>query len=409
MHICIISPGHLSTNPRLVKEATTLKQAGYRISIVCGKYSRPWSEADERIRPSFDDVHPVRFGRSEASKQTYLRQAIVHRLARITGARFSFPWAMENGHAPVVSDLMRATQQVRADLYIAHYIAALPAAAKAATRYNAIFAFDAEDFHLGDRPDTPENQLDNKFVESIERRYLPRAAYVTAASPLMADAYAAKYNIPRPVVVLNAFPKGGAPSSPSEQGTAAPSPSLYWFSQTIGPGRGVETAIEAISMSRLGVHLFVRGLGNPDYLASLRRLAHKVGVQERLHFLPLAAPDEMEILGAEFDAGYIGELNLTANRQIALTNKTFSYLTSGLAIVASDIPSHRQISDELGEAITLFKMGDSVDLAHSLDALLGDGPRLTAARRRAWELGQGVFSWEVQQERLLQVVRSVIG
>ena len=55
--------------------------------------------------------------------------------------------------SPFTGPLTAAAKRVPADLYIAHYPAALPAAAIAARRHGALYAFDAEDFHLGDLPD----------------------------------------------------------------------------------------------------------------------------------------------------------------------------------------------------------------------------------------------------------------
>ena len=34
--ICLVSPGHVASNPRLVKEANSLLQAGYEVRVVAG-------------------------------------------------------------------------------------------------------------------------------------------------------------------------------------------------------------------------------------------------------------------------------------------------------------------------------------------------------------------------------------
>ena len=49
-----------------------------------------------------------------------------------------------------VAGLHAAACAVPADLYIAHYVAALPAAGAAAQRHGALLGFDAEDFHSGE-------------------------------------------------------------------------------------------------------------------------------------------------------------------------------------------------------------------------------------------------------------------
>lgn len=407
--ICLISPGHLSSNPRLVKEALALEGAGYEVSVIHGRYTKWGAENDVPIARQIGKTLAVPFGPIETSRGTYLRQNIERHSAKaLVKAGLTARRICESAHHPIVRGLISAAMAEPADLYIAHYLAALPAAAHAAGRHGAIFAFDAEDFHLGDLPDLPEHELEKKIIWLIEGRYLSRAAYVTAASPMIAEAYAATYGIPLPTTVRNVFPRKNGVSAPSLRGTAQPGPSLYWFSQTIGPGRGLEVAIAAISRAASKPHLFLRGTINGAYREALCNIASKAGVGELLHFLAPAAPEELERLGADFDIGFVGEIPHTANRKIALTNKLFSYALSGLPIVASDIPAHRAIMDEFGPAISLFCANDPLELADAIDALLLDASRLAAARMHAWRLGQQRLNWEAEQVRFLNTVENAL-
>jgi glycosyltransferase involved in cell wall biosynthesis len=403
--ICLISPGHLSTNPRLVKEALALKGAGFEVSVIHGRYQNWGAENDGPIARSIGKTLAVPFGPFETSRGSYLRQNIERHWAKVlVKANLSNPQIFERAHHPIVRDLVRAALEEPADLYIAHYVAALPAAARAAERHCAIFAFDAEDFHLGDLPDLPEHKLEKKIIQTIEGRYLSQAAYVTAAAPMIAEAYVATYGITLPKTVLNVFPRQNGASAPSVKGTVQPGPSLYWFSQTIGSGRGLEVAIEAISRARSKPHLYLRGAANPAYREALSDIASEAGVGKRLHFLAPAAPEELERLGAVYDLGFVGETPQTANRKIALTNKLFSYVLGGLPILASDIPAHREILEGFGPAMSLFNVNDPEDLARAIDDFLLNPSQLAIARDHAWRLGQERFNWEVEQVGFLQTV-----
>lgn len=404
--ICLISPGHLSTNPRLVKEALSLKYAGFEVTVIHGRFNQWGAENDVAIAREIGSTTAVPFGPVAASRVTYLRQNIIRHGAKLlvrTGR--SCPTVVETSHHPIVQDIIAATLAQPADLYIAHYVAALPAAAKAAQRYGTLYAFDAEDFHLGVLSDSPENVPEKETVRAIERRYLPGAAYVTAASPLIAEAYAESYGITLPTTILNVFPKRNAPPASSPGGTAQPGPSLYWFSQTIGPGRGLETAVEAISRAASKPHLYLRGIAAPGYRERLCGLALKAGIADRLHFLEAAAPDELERLGSAYDLGFIGELPETINRRIALTNKLFSYILGGLPILASNIPAHSAIAPDFGPAMGLYAVHDPLSLASAIDAILLDPARLAEARAHAWRLGQDQHNWDREQTRFLETVR----
>lgn len=403
--VCLISPGHLSTNPRLVKEALSLREAGYEVTVVHGQFAAWGTEHDAPIAQEIGNIRSVPFGRDRASDATYLKQTVLRHAAR-TLARVGLTNAslVEAAHHPIVRDLAAVASSVPAELYVAHYVAALPAALRAARRRGALFAFDAEDFHPGDLPEAPEHALEKKLIGMIEGRCLPAAAYVTAASPMIAQAYANVYGIALPSTILNVFPKRNAPAGPTRGGNARPGPSIYWFSQTIGPGRGLETALEAIARAASKPHFYLRGTPAAGYEQQLRALSQRAGVADRLHFLEPAAPDELERLGGAFDVGYIGELPETLNRRIALTNKLFSYLLGGIPFLASDIPSHRMIADDFGPAMTLFSVNDAQSLSAAMDAILLDPERLAGARAHAWNLGQERFNWDQERAKLLALV-----
>jgi glycosyltransferase involved in cell wall biosynthesis len=140
-------------------------------------------------------------------------------------------------------------------------------------------------------------------------------------------------------------------------------------------------------------------------IAAAPLFAAEAGAGERLHILPPAPPSEMERLAADYDIGFVGETGHTANRQIALTNKLFSYLLAGLPCVMSDIPAHRQISHEVDAVASLFTPDDPEALSNALDRFLLDSAKFAAARRSAFELGQRRFNWDVEKRQLIDLAR----
>ena len=401
--ICIVTPGQLGSNPRVVKEANALVEAGHVVTVICTKVLASVEPRDRAVMATVRfKVHRIAFGQGLGWR--------IDRLVQIAARRAFALWPSralaERAISPMTRRLGQAARRESADLYIAHYPPALPAAARAAAHHGARFAFDAEDFHTGDLPDAPEYATEASVIATIERSHLPAAVHVTAASPGIADAYAQAYGIARPSVVLNTFPKVLAPDRPAQQGTR---PSLYWFSQTLGPGRGLETLIEAVVQSRLKPHVHLRGMPSAGYAEALTTLASDLGIADRLHLLDPIEPDLLERAAAGHAIGYVGELAETRNRQIALTNKLFSYLSSGLAVIASDIPAHRAIAVDLGDAIRLFPTGDAAALAACIDDWLADPARLQAARISAWTLGQSRFSWETDKATLVSRVSESLG
>jgi glycosyltransferase involved in cell wall biosynthesis len=405
----LITPGHLATNPRIVKEADALSEAGFDVTVITGDYLDWGRKADKEFvgRPWRID-RKVAFG-PLAPKARYVIQTVRRHFARILAKLgLRLPALIEFAQHSVSRDLIRVAKSVSADLYIAHYVAALPAAARAAARYGTKFAFDAEDFHLGDFPDNAEFNFERMLVRTIEQRYLRGCAYLTAASPGIAEAYSSAYGLAMPTVVLNVFPKLQAPKMPTPAGTAVPGPSLYWFSQTIGPDRGLETVLEALSLSLARPHLYIRGHLAQAFSVELKRLTSKFGVTEQVHFLDLAPPSEMARLASAYDMGFVSETGTTRNRKIALTNKLFSFLLAGVPVAASAIPAHKQFFDS-NDPVFLYEPTDSKGLAMTIDQYLLDRSRLKNMRQLAWRLGQDRYNWDNEKYNLLAVVGTTLG
>jgi glycosyltransferase involved in cell wall biosynthesis len=402
--VSIVTPGQIGSNPRVVKEAQALHEAGCEVSVIS---TRTLDLVEPRDLALMRRI-PWRLERID------LRSRLRWRLLRagLLGARCAhlatgLAQSADVAFSAFTRPLRRAALETPADLYVAHYPAALPAAAAAARKYGTRYAYDAEDFHLGDWPNDPAYDIERRLVGEIEGRYLPDCAYVTAASPGIADAYAEAYGIERPRVVLNAFPLHRASPSPTSRGTAQPGTSLYWFSQTIGPDRGLECAVRAIGFAQTRPHLYLRGTVANGYTEKLTALAQSAGARGRLHLLPPDEPDKMERLAAAYDAGLCGEPATTRNNEIALSNKLFTYLLAGIPPLMSDTQAHCRFAAEAGITELIYRREDPAALADLLDRFLGDAAPLAASRALAWRLGQERYNWERERGQLVEVVARV--
>lgn len=409
--ICLVTTGHPSTNPRLVKEANALTAAGHVVRVVAAKFLRWADAADAEFAGRPWAVSYVHFGEVAAGwERPYrrVRRAVARRAVSILGPR---PGLTELALHYVVPELARMAAREPADLYIAHNLAALPAAFRAARRHGARLGFDAEDFHRGELPDHEAGSVTDRLVRWTEARYIPRCDYVTAASEGIASAYAEELGIPKPAVVRNVFPWRDREVALPESERTAEKPegtvSLYWFSQTIGPERGLEDAIVALAALPEPVVLTLRGRWADGYEAELNVLAARHGVGRRVRYLPPAPPGEMVARAACHDVGLALEQPLTRNRQLCVTNKIYTYLLGGLPAVATDTAGQRAACCEAPEATRLVPPGDAQALARAVANLL-EGPSVRAEARRAAERAARTLNWDVEQNVFLEQVHRVL-
>ena len=399
--ICIVTPSALGSNPRVVKEADALAAAGYGVTVIS---LRTLDEVDALD----DDVLGAARWRSV---RLDFRSGAARRLPRALQVAalnifrlFTSRQAARIAISPYATALTRAAKRSPADLYIAHYPGALPAAQAAAAAHDARFSFDAEDFHPGEITDP----LQSRVLHSVEAETLPHCAYVTAASPGIAEAYAERYSIGAPAVLLNVFPLSEAPDGPSIAGSTKPGPSIYWVSQTIGPNRGLECAIKALAKTRTEPHLYLRGSISESFSRDLKLLSISVGLGDRIHFLPAGAPSEMAKLATKFDIGLASEPAFSQNNNIALSNKIFTYLLAGLPVILSRTSGQELFARQIADAVSVYEAENPDDLALRIDEFLSDSSRLENLRSKAYNSAQTLFNWEFESEKLVRLVERAL-
>lgn len=401
--VCIVSPGNLASNPRVLKEADALHGAGYDVTAVVCDYNETLRQADDEIEAAAP-WKVIRVPRSPNEGATARLAAALAKLLSATGIAVPVGVAACSARAPVAA-LMRRAREVPADLYVAHYVAALPAAAMAARQNGALLGFDAEDFHSGEGTGAPGDAFRVKMIEIVERAALPACAHVTAAAPLIGKAYVTRYGIADPATVLNVFPLSMAPTEPRPVRAQEGAPTLraYWFSQTIGLDRGLQAFIQAMARATTRVTLDIRGSNRWGHGDALMTLAASLGLADRVKLLPMAAPGEMVRLAADYDIGLSLETEVSENRRICLTNKIFTYLLAGVPVIMSDTPAQRLLAADLGRAARICTLADPAGLASTLDALAVPSA-FAEASEAAWRLGRERYNWDREQAVLLQSV-----
>ncbi|HVZ65436.1 MAG TPA: hypothetical protein VG936_12760 [Lacunisphaera sp.] len=405
--ICLITPGHLASTPRLLKEADALVAAGYRVHVVAGRHYEPVDPLDQEVlaaAPWACTRIDYRGGAGAFVRKLGRRAA---RLLLGRTRRGGVRLAAVAHHAETLR-LARAAAIVPADLYLGHCLAGLAAAALAAGARPAACGFDAEDFHDAETEAAVADPADMAAARILHARLLPRCRHFTAASPLIARHYREAYGVDA-TVVLNVFPLAQAPATPVAPGpiTLQRPARIYWFSQTVGPGRGLEAVVAVLARMQTPVELELRGFASPDYVARLNTLARREGLARPVRFLVPGPAAAMARLAAGADLGLSTEESTPLNRDLCLTNKIFVYLLAGVPQLLSPTSAQQALAPELGPAALLADLGQPEATARELDAFFADPPRVQAARTHAWQLAKSKFCWDVEREKFLASVRGV--
>ncbi len=410
--ICVVTAGHLSTCPRMLKAADALAEAGHRVRVVSTRFADWATSADEDVlgrRPGKWAWAVVDYAWRTAPG-AYLRSGLRFRasrcLAAALGPRAVPPAVAARAYGRVHPELVRRAAAEPAD-FLYGGGGALASTLLAAKRLRVPYALDLEDFHSAEQDDSPHARLAHALAERIERAVLPGAAFLSAASAAIAQAYADTYGL-RPVVINNTFPLPPAPPD------LRPSPGdrlrLYWFSQTVGPNRGLEDVVRAVGLADIAAELHLRGRAIPEYLDGLIRLAQEVASSLKIVHHEPVPPDALVESCGGYDVGLGVEPGFSPNNLIALSNKVFTYLLGGLAIVLTDTPGQRALAADLEAGAYVYKPGDAAGLALGLRRWAADKALLARAKARAWQAAVRRWHWEHPEERgvLLNAVEKVL-
>lgn len=404
--IVLISSGQPSVNPRLVKEANALSEAEYDVSVIYSFWTNWASAMDEKLFTSVSWKPILAGGSPYQNKLVYIltriRFKIVNFIAQKVTLKFSIA-EMAKGRASL--ELLRKAKAIKADLYIAHNLAALPSAVKAAEYHKAKCGFDAEDFHRQEVSDSLED-FNFRISSFLEDKYFSRCDYITAASPLIAKAYEQLYPKFNPQVINNVFEVKHSQNITERDDDKL---KLFWFSQTIGKNRGLEDVIGALNiLGNPAIELHLLGNVNKeseDYLKALVTTDSKTN----LHFHKPILPEKIFGFSAHFDIGLALEPSIPLNRNICLTNKIFSYLISGLAIIASDTTAQKAfVCENEGIGFT-YSIGNTAELANKIDLFFTNKMALRDCKIKSATLAKEKYNWEIESAKFLTIISNNLG
>lgn len=406
--ICVVTAGHMATCPRMLKAADALHGAGFAVRVVSASHT-PWAvEADRALRANRSwqwDV--VDYSKATARRRqvvTGARLKTAHWLTRKLGASRAPASLLVRAYSRAHDELVDAVAAEPADLVYGGTTGALAAVAEAAHRLGVPYGLDLEDFHTGERSAQVGGL--NVIAERIERRVLPGAAFLTASSPMIADAYVDKYGL-RPRTIHNTFSLDLPAPVESLEGEPL---TCYWFSQTLGAGRGLEDFIRAAGHARLTARLHVRAGVKQPYLDDLMRFSRAAAPSLAITLHEPGGPDAMVRLARGYDLGLSGEEPTVLNRRLCLGNKIFTYLAAGVPVLLSATPAQARLGQDLGAAAIVYEAGDIAGLAERLSCLARDARLRVQARQAARSAAVRRWHWEHPDDRgaLVETVRAAL-
>lgn len=408
--IVIISGIQAIDNPRVVKEADALAEAGHEVEVLAALYDEASAARTVRLMASRTWRHTPVVDLAHDGLVPRLDGWLLRARWRIDRWTRSTLGRESPGQLGLVPHrLYDEARARRADLYVSHLTQALWAGVRLAEQGRRV-AVDLEDWYSEDGLPADRAQQPLSLMRHLEARLLRGAAYVTTTSHAMSSAVAKRYGIAPPAVIYNSFPIEERATldrrmlDRHDRGSI----SITWFSQTIGPGRGLEALVQALSEIPHPFELHLRGRSRPGYIEALLRNAPE-GVRNRTWAHPQVPQDELLSRLAEHDIGYCGELSDCASRDLTITNKAFEYMRAGLALIASDTSGQVELFNQAPAAVKIVPQADASALGRTLMAFALDQAALQRAKAASLHALAAQFDWAQSKREIQHLAATALG
>lgn len=384
--ILLLTSGSPATNPRLVKEANGLVARGYRVHIIYG-YIADWADKlDSDIIKNANWTCERVGGHPSKRKITWAFTRLLYRMARALQHVGSLTFFASRLSWP----LFIAGRRHQPNAIIAHNLGALPPASLLARCKNIPFFFDAEDFHRAESREPSQNNL----AERIENKILPHCRRMAAASPAIADAYRELFPDSDVTTVNNCFSLQD--QQPLASANVECGIKFIWFSQTIGPDRGLLEFLEAATSSPTDMSMEITLIGTIEAAFEDELRTTILPEEHRISLRILEPMAEVQIM-AELQKAHVGlalEQKTPQNRDICLTNKVFSYLMNGCQILYSNTTAQSNFHEEYSETGRLVDLADRQSISDAIRYFSEQLPHMDALRQINWQLARNRFHFE---------------
>ena len=392
--IAIVSTKQPGTNPRMRKNADALSEAGFDV-LVLYAHNTPWADlTDQELFARVQWRHQRVGGHPKVDKTRFFVNRVKRKLGKWTGNTDLL-------FCPAANAYLNALQRFNPHLVLGHNPGALPVLNQWTNMTGGPVLFDAEDHHSGE---CPTGSREQRRMAEFEQRHLSEIQWMTAASPLIGSAYLERFPHLHVATVNNAFDTrlqpgfNALPHAPLK---------LIWFSQVVGPDRGIQQVLRHLStLKKLRMDITLVGSCDADTKGAIE--ACVTSNLHRIHWMPpCSEPDLMRVI-AEHHIGLAIEPGFSPNNLIARSNKLYTYPLCGCWTLASRTVGQNQFYDEYPELGETMDLTDGASWTKRLTELSSSLETLTEQRNKVWTLAKEELNWETESQKLLTLVDEML-
>lgn len=404
MKILMLSPDAQMIDRRILQEARTLTAAGFGVDVLSGF---------ECLKPDAYEDRGLRVKRYSYDWKDRRRALLRRRIGPYIGS-LAWPFVrlanrMMGGANAFEAFVLEKVMEHDFDLIHVHDFPMLRTGVMAAKLRGVPIIYDSHEFYP---VQACFSAADQKKYLAQERELIRDCAAVITVNPYIAKLIADTHETAEPSVILNAceIPPSTASSLDAETRRLRridkglpPDHFIFVYQGWLSPERNLEPMIEAMAAQSSDVVLLVVGYG--DYLETLKDIASKHGVNDRVIFYGRVESDDLPELTQLCDVGIIPYRAVDEMHRYCSPNKLFEFISSQIPMLASDLPYLRDVI--AGYDIGWLGDLETVENCAQIMKDIASDPARVAAARRNLSAAAAALNWDVEGRKLLKIYSAV--
>jgi len=376
---------------QIVKTAAALARGGSRVRLVVRR-------SDPRPTPEVLAL----FGVAPHPCLEVRRLGVLHRRGSFVLPRASFlARAVAAGLAARRGGAIVFTR----DLQLADLLLRLPAPGRGGVVYEAHAVEEVMYLERGALYGTSERADAGKAarIARREERVWKRASGFVATTAGIRDAFAERHGARRGVRVI---PNGcDVPSARAFPGLAAETPPRVLYAGQLYPWKGVDVLVEAMAAVPGARLVMLGGIEGEADTRRVRSLVEARGLGPRTEMPGLVPQTRVAHELERAAAVVVPFLRAGMTERHTSPLKIFEAMAAGRPIVASDLPSSREVLSD-GDNALLVPPGDPAALAAALRRVLAEGDLARRLAGAAWDAAPR-YSWDARARALRELFEEV--
>lgn len=397
MNVLMLVPDTQMIDRRVLQQARTLSDAGYRVTLLAGFECREEAHYERHGV----EIHRYAYDGSD-ERLNHLRKFLPNneRLKRVANRLFiSAAWRLFR-FSPFDAFILAKCRQFPADVVHVHDLPLLRHGATIAKERGIPLVYDAHEIYYEQECFTPKQK---RRLKRDERRYIEQVDIFITVNDNIAD-YFQTLHKRRPLVLMNSVETpttGFDVESRNLLRKRAGLPDdarivLYqgWFS----PERNLLALIQAAEYFAENIFLVMIGYG--EYEKDLRAALENKSWANKVRFIGRIESEEIMPYTAGANLGIIPYQAIDLNHQLCSPNKFFEFVQAGIPVVAQDLIFFRDMAQKYG-VVRVGNLSNAASISYEINSVLGDYPRLEQMRE-ACKCAAKILNWEVEAAKLLK-------